>query len=167
MIHVSHSIVINHPIKRIGEVIQEISCSSIRFPSTDFLKFLAVVCFPIAVAKWLMAILQGYTAARNLAGIDVAERAAEAEKQKQWLVLLFVEADSLWISSPLVAKALLLNIPNLLWRDFTCTFFVNFFFFIFFQIILRIAYRIWKCPWLTLHYSLVEIGRDKEGRHTR
>jgi CDP-diacylglycerol--inositol 3-phosphatidyltransferase len=41
-----------------------------------FWKLLAFVCFPIAVAKWLMAILQGVTAAKNLALIDLSERQA-------------------------------------------------------------------------------------------
>jgi len=43
---------------------------------TDLLIFIAVLSFPVAVAKWLMAILQGTTAAKNLAGIDAAERQA-------------------------------------------------------------------------------------------
>lgn len=42
---------------------------------------LAFICFPIAVAKWGMAILQGVTAARNLAAIDMSERQAQAKVQ--------------------------------------------------------------------------------------
>jgi len=44
--------------------------------SIVFWKLLAVVCFPVAVAKFLMAILQGFTAAKNLAQIDLVERQA-------------------------------------------------------------------------------------------
>lgn len=50
------------------------------FSLIDLLIFLAVITFPIAVAKWLFAILQGITAAKNLAGLDAAER--EAQRQK-------------------------------------------------------------------------------------
>jgi CDP-diacylglycerol--inositol 3-phosphatidyltransferase len=53
----------------------------INFYDSYFWKFLAVACFPIAVAKWLMAILQGVTAAKNLAAIDVQERQAQAKVQ--------------------------------------------------------------------------------------
>jgi len=45
-------------------------------------KFLAVICFPIAVAKWVIAIYQGVTAAKNLAAIDIAEREAKELKSQ-------------------------------------------------------------------------------------
>ncbi|ODM99237.1 CDP-diacylglycerol--inositol 3-phosphatidyltransferase [Orchesella cincta] len=48
----------------------------LHFYDSYLLIFIAVLSFPIAVAKWLMAILQGTTAAKNLAGIDAAERLA-------------------------------------------------------------------------------------------
>lgn len=50
------------------------------FHFTDLLIFIAVLTFPIAVAKWLMAILQGITAAKNLAGLDASERQALRQK---------------------------------------------------------------------------------------
>jgi len=51
----------------------------VHFYDSFLWKFLAVICFPIAVAKWVMAILQGVTAAKNLAAIDVVERQAEVK----------------------------------------------------------------------------------------
>ncbi len=46
----------------------------------DLLIFLAIITFPIAVAKALFAILQGTTAAKNLAGLDASERQALRQK---------------------------------------------------------------------------------------
>jgi len=51
----------------------------INFYDSYFWTSLAIICFPIAVAKWAMAILQGVTAAKNLAAIDVAERQADVK----------------------------------------------------------------------------------------
>lgn len=47
---------------------------------SDLLIFIAIITFPVAVAKWLMAILQGSVAAKNLAAIDVADRVAQRQK---------------------------------------------------------------------------------------
>jgi CDP-diacylglycerol--inositol 3-phosphatidyltransferase len=52
-----------------------------HFYNSYFWIFLAVLCFPIAVAKWLMAILQGTVAAKNLAAIDMQERSAQQKIQ--------------------------------------------------------------------------------------
>jgi CDP-diacylglycerol--inositol 3-phosphatidyltransferase len=52
-----------------------------HFYKSKFWILLAIICFPIAIAKWLMAILQGTTAAKNLAAIDAAERQAELKAQ--------------------------------------------------------------------------------------
>ena len=40
-----------------------------------------MVCFPIAIAKLAIALLQGYLASINLGSVDVLER-AEAAKRK-------------------------------------------------------------------------------------
>jgi CDP-diacylglycerol--inositol 3-phosphatidyltransferase len=53
----------------------------LNFYDSWFWKFLAIICFPIALAKWAMALLQGTTAARNLANIDLSEREAQAKIQ--------------------------------------------------------------------------------------
>lgn len=43
---------------------------------------LSNVCFPIAVIKTILALMQGYYAAKTMAQIDVKLRAAEREKSK-------------------------------------------------------------------------------------
>jgi len=53
----------------------------LHFYDSYLLTFLAVITFPVAVAKWAMAILQGSVAARNLANIDLAEREAQQKTQ--------------------------------------------------------------------------------------
>ena len=40
-----------------------------------------MVCFPIAIAKSAIALLQGYLACINLGSVDVAERAEAAQKK--------------------------------------------------------------------------------------
>jgi len=51
----------------------------LHFYDSYLLTFLAIITFPVALAKWGMAILQGTTAARNLANIDLAEREAQSK----------------------------------------------------------------------------------------
>ena len=45
-------------------------------------KIICVLCFPIAIVKSILALMQGYYAALTLGDIDVRDRAAEAAKTK-------------------------------------------------------------------------------------
>ena len=46
-----------------------------------FLISVAMVCFPIAIAKSAIALLQGYLACINLGSVDVEERAQAAKRR--------------------------------------------------------------------------------------
>jgi CDP-diacylglycerol--inositol 3-phosphatidyltransferase len=62
-----------------GNELFYISLYLVHFYDSYFWIFIVIITFPIAVAKFLMAILQGVTAAKNLANIDLAEREAAAK----------------------------------------------------------------------------------------
>ena len=48
---------------------------------TYFLISVAMVCFPVAIAKSAIALLQGYLACINLGSVDVEERAQSARRR--------------------------------------------------------------------------------------
>ena len=54
------------------------SCVQLYYIQLSFKFTVALVCFPIAIAKLAIALLQGYLACINLGRVDVAERAEAA-----------------------------------------------------------------------------------------
>lgn len=49
----------------------------------SILKFLVIILLPVAVLKFILALMQGASAWKNLGGIDISERQQAANTKKQ------------------------------------------------------------------------------------